>query len=127
MTTDWITPDGGLIDEAADANFLEHASWIQRATPGMSVDDDGTLAVIDSGLPCDTFNLVCRARLSDAGADGRVRAALDHFRGVRRPFSWWVSPADRPRSIGELLQAAGFQRFGTITEYKPPASWFPEA
>ena len=40
----------------------------------------------------------------------RVRAAIAHFREARRPFSWWVGPADRPRALGALLEDAGLAR-----------------
>ena len=107
---------GSLVDvadarlaEDADANFLAHAGWIQGRVPGMRVLD-GELAVIDSGLPCDTFNLVCRARLDASSADARVESAIDHFRRAERPFSWWVGPADRPADLGRRLEASGLEK-----------------
>lgn len=36
-----------------------------------------------------------------------IAAALAHFRGVGRPFSWWVGPADLPADLGARLEAAG--------------------
>src|SRR5690349_17165220 len=84
---------------AADANLVTHASWVQRQVPGMRVVERADLVLIDSGLPCDTFNLICRARLDPGDAPGRVREALEMFRAVQRPFSWWVGPADRPTDL----------------------------
>src|SRR5262245_21087421 len=94
--------------EDADANFLAHAGWIQERVPGMRVLDGG-LAVVDSGLPCDTFNLICRARLDTASADARVQSAIEHFRRAARPFSWWVGPADQPADLGRRLEAFGLE------------------
>jgi ribosomal protein S18 acetylase RimI-like enzyme len=65
--------------------------------------------LVDSGLPCDTFNFVCRARLEGSRADERVRAAVAHFSGVGRPFSWWLGPADRPAGLAAHLTAAGLE------------------
>jgi hypothetical protein len=96
--------------DAADAPFVAHATWVPARTPGMQVRADAGLVLADSGLPCDTFNLVCRARLDDATVASRVRAAVAHFREAGRPFSWWVGPADRPRALGALLEEAGLVR-----------------
>lgn len=52
----------------------------------------GDLVLIDSGLPCDTFNFVCRARLDRHAAGERSREAVEYFAKARRPFSWWVGP-----------------------------------
>ena len=93
---------------AADANFVTHASWLQRRLSGMEVFDRPDLLVIDSGLPCDTFNFVCRARLGPDARD-RARGPLDYFRQVERPFSWWVGPTDRPPDLHDVLCAVGLE------------------
>jgi ribosomal protein S18 acetylase RimI-like enzyme len=103
----------GELAAAADDNLVAHAGWVQRRVPGMRVLEHTGLVLIDSGLPCDTFNLVCHARLAGGDAPGRVREAVAYFREVRRPFSWWVGPADRPAELGELLAAAGLERAET--------------
>lgn len=99
--------------EAADANFIVHASWAQHRTAGMTVIDDGQLLLTDSGLPTDTFNLICRARLNTDTAPARVAATLAYFQQVERPFCWWVGPADQPATLGELLVAAGLHQAET--------------
>jgi ribosomal protein S18 acetylase RimI-like enzyme len=91
--------------EAADANFVAHAGCVQRRLAGMSVIDDEDLVLIDSGLDCDTFNVICRARLDGESASRRAGEAIDHFRAARRPFSWWVGPADEPTDLGKRLVA----------------------
>lgn len=96
--------------DAPDAPFVTHATWVPARTPGMQVHADAGLVLAGSGLPCDTFNMICRARLDDASAPARVRDAVAHFREARRPFSWWVGPADRPRALGALLEDAGLAR-----------------
>jgi ribosomal protein S18 acetylase RimI-like enzyme len=96
------------VAQAADANFVIHASWVQQRTPGMRADIARDLVLVDCGMPCDTFNLVCRARLEPAGARKRIREAIDGFAG--HPFSWWLGPADQPAELGALLLEAGLQR-----------------
>lgn len=93
--------------EAADGNLVTHMTWVQARLPGARVELDDALVLSDSGLPCDTFNFVCRARL-DAAAPAAIARAAGHFSAVRRPFSWWVGPADRPAELGRMLLDAGF-------------------
>jgi ribosomal protein S18 acetylase RimI-like enzyme len=96
-------------EEAMAANLVAHMSWVQRRVEGMHVQDDGALVIVDSGLPCDTFNVVCRARLSADSLEARVAAVIGHFRAVARPFSWWVGPGDRPSGLAAALGAAGLK------------------
>jgi ribosomal protein S18 acetylase RimI-like enzyme len=90
--------------EAADANFVVHASWVLERTAGMRIIDKPEILLADSGLPCDTFNFVCRARFAADQAPRQIREAIAFF---NRPFSWWVGPADQPSNLGELLVGAG--------------------
>lgn len=74
-----------VLTAAADANFVVHCTWAARRLAGATVWEDAALVLVDSGLPCDTFNLVCRARLDDHEAQGRVARAISRFRtAVRR-------------------------------------------
>jgi ribosomal protein S18 acetylase RimI-like enzyme len=93
--------------EAADANLAVHVSWALARTPGMRISDEPEILLADSGLPCDTFNLACRARLTADQAPQRIREAIAFFRKVGRPFTWWVGPADQPSDLGDLLLDAG--------------------
>src|SRR5215213_8807356 len=65
--------------EAADDNMVAHVSWVQQQTAGMRVVVAPGLVLVDCGLPCDTFNVVCRARLAPGNARERVGEAVDHF------------------------------------------------
>jgi hypothetical protein len=94
----------------ADATFVVHATWAAMRTPGMLARVDTELVLADSGLPCDTFNIVCRARLAGPRSLERCRDAVAHFRRVRRPFSWWLGPADEPDGLGAMLESVGLQR-----------------
>lgn len=96
--------------DAADDNFAVHATWALHHTVGMRVSADQNITLADCGLPCDTFNIICRARLDGADAPHRIRAAIDGFQQVGRPFSWWVGPGDRPPQLGALLIEAGLER-----------------
>jgi ribosomal protein S18 acetylase RimI-like enzyme len=99
--------------EAADANLATHATWVQRQTPGMCVIEEHGLVIADSGLACDTFNLICHTRLDRDTAPAQIRRAIHYFANVNRPFSWWIGPADQPANLGDLLLAAGLVRAET--------------
>jgi hypothetical protein len=73
-----------------------HVTWALERTGGMMSRVRDDLVIADSGLPCDPFNFVCRARLEEAAARGAAIEAVTHFANVGRPFSWWIGPADRP-------------------------------
>lgn len=105
--------EGPALDASDEANKVTHLSWIQERTPGMHVFSDDELVVVDSGLPTDTFNVVCRARLSGGRAAERILAVTRHFRTAGRPFAWWVGPTDRPVGLGAVLRANGFAPAGT--------------
>jgi ribosomal protein S18 acetylase RimI-like enzyme len=104
-----VDPTNVEIAEAADANFAAHASWALQALPNATVINDAELVVTDSGLACDTFNIVCRARLKSASARARVEQTVDYFSRKARAFSWWFGPADRPSDLDRLLIAAGLR------------------
>ncbi len=105
--------EGAALDAADEANKVTHLSWIQEGTRGMHVFSDDELVVVDSGLATDTFNIVCRARLPHGSSAERIGSVLRHFRSNRRPFTWWVGPADRPLDLGSILLERGFAAAGT--------------
>jgi hypothetical protein len=63
------------------------------------------LLVADSGLPCDTFNVVACADFGPDNLDARIKSVIQSFQ--RRPFSWWLRPEDRPGNLSARLEAAG--------------------
>ncbi len=98
---------------AMEGNLHGHVAFIQRRLSGMTVQDHDGLLLVDSGLPTDTFNKVCRARLCDPDADRRIAEAIEHFRKAGRPFAWWVGPGCRPLDIEARLEKQGLVAFET--------------
>jgi ribosomal protein S18 acetylase RimI-like enzyme len=91
---------------AAAQNLATHFTWVQRHTLGMHIIESDDLVLTDCGLPCDTFNAICRARLDVNIAQERIQSAVQYFAEVQRPFSWWLSPGDQPGNLDALLQNA---------------------
>ncbi len=96
-----------MSQDAADGNLVTHMTWVQARLAGGHVAAGPDLVLSDSGISCDTFNFVCRARL-DVRAGAAIRRVVDYFSAVGRPFSWWLGPADRPRDLDRALLDAGF-------------------
>jgi ribosomal protein S18 acetylase RimI-like enzyme len=109
--TDWRR--GPAVQERADENFVVHATWAAARTEGMTARVAPHLVIADSGLQCDTFNFICRARLDPGSAPGVAASAVAYFAERRRPFSWWLGPADQPRDLSRILDSAGLQRAET--------------
>jgi ribosomal protein S18 acetylase RimI-like enzyme len=107
-TTTGQLPEGTA--ERADEAFVTHVTWALERTPGMVTRVRPELVLADSGLPCDTFNFICRARLAGADPAAVVLEAISYFSGAQRPFSWWVGPADTPRDLGGTLERLGLAR-----------------
>jgi GNAT superfamily N-acetyltransferase len=55
----------------------------------------------------DTFNYVLEADFSKNDADKKIPAIIQHFAKSNIPFSWWISPYDKPDDLGERLHNAG--------------------
>ncbi|MFN8653779.1 MAG: GNAT family N-acetyltransferase [Gemmatimonadales bacterium] len=99
-----LLPD---LADAADANLAAHAILPCRVLPGARVWADEALTVVDSGLPCDTFNLICRSRLRAEAAAQRIADALAYYQETQHPFSWWLGPGAQPDDLPRYLEAAG--------------------
>src|SRR5690349_12512324 len=95
--------------EAADDNLVAHTTASTRLIAGSRIDAAPDLVLVDSGLPCDTFNFVCRARLDATTARRRIDDALRFFDRSGHPFSWWHGPGATPDSLADCLTAAGLQ------------------
>ncbi|WP_141620414.1 GNAT family N-acetyltransferase [Myxococcus sp. AB036A] len=103
----FLEPDSPRVRSAMEANQVEHMTYLARSLPGAIVKDTPGLLLVDSGLPCNTFNVVCRARLERHEADARIAAAVSHFRDKAFPFAWWVGPDAAPEDLDARLSAHG--------------------
>ena len=122
-----ISPRGreAPVAERADENFVVHASWAVERTRGMASRVSPHLVIADSGLACDTFNFICRARLDPGNAPDAAAAAVAYFEERRRPFSWWVGPADQPDDLGRVLEGIGLERAETELAMALPLGELP--
>jgi ribosomal protein S18 acetylase RimI-like enzyme len=106
----FVEPDSPLVPSAMEANQVDHMTYLPRGLPGATVRDAPGLLLVDSGIPSNTFNVVCRTRLRERDADAGIDAAVEHFRAVSRPFAWWVGPGALPEDLDARLTARGLKR-----------------
>jgi len=100
------------LGQAADENLAAHASFIASRIGGrVQVDDQ--LVAVDSGLPRDTFNIVCRVRLDLSTAARRISDTIRFYATAGHPHSWWVGPGFAPPNLASLLVAAGLEQAET--------------
>jgi ribosomal protein S18 acetylase RimI-like enzyme len=92
---------------AMEANLVAHMAYLPSLLPGATVLAEPDLVLVDAGVPSDTFNVVCGARLDPAAAAARIAAAIAHFRARGVPFTWWIDPGSRPPDLGTRLVAHG--------------------
>lgn len=98
------------VASAMEANQVDHMTYLARRLDGATVWDEPGLLRVDSGLPTDTFNVVCRARLGPNEVEPRIAEALAWFREKATPFAWWVGPGAEPKDLEARLEAHGLTR-----------------
>lgn len=69
-------------------NFIQHASAIQELTNGMQVVTIGNLRIVNSGIPCDTFNTIHVEGNFDSA---ELHQAINLFEAKSFPFCCWIS------------------------------------
>lgn len=87
-----------------DQNFLLHASLIPDQSPNMQVVRLKSLAYIDSGLSCDTFNIIHIYRNTSA-LEKEIHVALEYFRTRNLDYCIWISSDIWSSSLKPLFQS----------------------
>lgn len=64
--------------------------------------------IVNSHLPDNTFNYVLDADFSAELADEKVHEVTNYFRSGKIPFSWWVSPYNKPHNLTNYLEKNGY-------------------
>ncbi|MDW3191451.1 MAG: GNAT family N-acetyltransferase [Cytophagales bacterium] len=107
-------------------NFVQHAAEIPEQTANMEVVTIGHLTVVNSGLPCDTFNTI---HVQGNFTSNELEQALEPFQSQNLPFCLWISQEYVNDSTIHDLQEAGLhcqaEEAGMIldlTAYEPISS-----
>lgn len=87
-------------------NFVQHTAEVPEQTKGMEVVTIGHLTVVNSGLPCDTFNTI---HVRGAFNSAELEVALQTFQSKRFPYCLWISQEFVNDSTSQYLEKAGLQ------------------
>lgn len=89
-----------------DQNFNLHATRIPDMTEGMRVFRTDHLTWVDSGLSCDTFNII---HIWDGKGveEQEIKAAVNHFREQNCEFCLWIHERNLNERVKSTLMALG--------------------
>jgi GrpB-like predicted nucleotidyltransferase (UPF0157 family)/GNAT superfamily N-acetyltransferase len=67
--------------------------------------------LVNSNLPDDTFNYVLEADFNDdISASAQIKKIVNYFSANSIPFSWLLSPLEKPDNLSSLLLQHGFNK-----------------
>ncbi len=90
------------MEQLIDHNFAAHAQKVPSLTPGMRVFETDHLSYTDSGLSCDTFNII---HIHDGSNLDKteLETAVTYFRSRNREFCLWVHNQNLSPETGRNL------------------------
>ncbi len=94
--------------KAMEANLNVHMTYFAQYLPQVELIRVPGYTIVNSGLWDDTFNYVVDADFSSAEADKKIAEITDYFAEKNIPFSWWVSPHDKPDDLPSHLEKQGY-------------------
>ncbi len=90
--------------KAMEANLNVHMTHFAQYLNQVELIRIPGYTIVNSGLPDDTFNYVLDADFSNAEADKKIHEVTNYFLQKNIPFSWWVSPYDKPGNLPDYLE-----------------------
>lgn len=97
--------DSKHIIDQVHQNFLTHIRYFHDRHSSMKVIENDTMMVCDSGLACDTFNVIANVGFTNSS----IKLIRDYIINARRPFSCWVGPLKVTLSQSLILEENGFK------------------
>ena len=94
--------------KAMEANLNVHMTHFAQYINQVELIRIPGFTIVNSGLPDDTFNYVLRADFSRADTNKKINEITDYFRKKNIPFSWWISPYDKPENLSAYLENNGY-------------------
>lgn len=92
----------GMFQHLITLNFDRHAYLIPSLSAGMQVFRSSKLTYVDSGLSCDTFNII--HVLDAVGIAAEINQALQHFRQEEKAYCIWVSESQLSPELQVVFQ-----------------------
>ncbi len=97
------------MSKTIDNNFNLHTSKIPGMTKGMIVTRLPSLTYVDSGLSCDTFNII-HITNGFLLTEKELLDAVDYFRKNGRAFCIWVSNENLTSNVQAILNRASLKQ-----------------
>jgi GrpB-like predicted nucleotidyltransferase (UPF0157 family)/GNAT superfamily N-acetyltransferase len=105
LAKDW--PHEKLVN-AMEANLNVHMTHFAQYLSQVELIRVPGFTMVNSGLTDDTFNYVIDADFSSSDANKKISEITDYFVQKNNPFSWWISPHDKPMDLATQLESNGF-------------------
>ncbi len=104
--------DTARMHKLVEQNFHLHAKTIPGQTNGMHVIETGALVTVDSGLDCDSFNIV-HIKNSKRITRDSLKDITNYFRLHGRPFTIWISDRQFISGLENVFNELSLQRSNT--------------
>src|ERR1700742_2417288 len=92
-------------------NFLYHSIFLQSLTPDMEVVKTEGLSYADSGLSCDTFNIIY---ITNGNLQpNELAEAINHFNAKQFEFCIWINEENRTENVMKVMNSFGLQEAGS--------------
>ncbi len=89
-------------------NFVYRIAYLQNRHSMMRVVQDGQFIIVDSGLPCDTFNIVTSIDFGSDTLQENLSLIRNYIANSQRPFSLWIGPEKITSPYERTLHDYGF-------------------
>ena len=96
------------IVKAMEANLNIHMTHFAQYLNQVELIRIPGFTLINSGLNDDTFNYVLDADFSHNEIKNKIAEITNYFIKRNIPFSWWISPHDRPANLAHSLEEYGY-------------------
>lgn len=116
------------------ANLNVHMTYFAQYLKQVELIRIPGYTIVNSGLSDDTFNYVLDADFTESVAKDKIIEVTNYFKNKKIPFSWWISPYDKPDSLPTLLEKNDYQNtennvamyFDLDSWSTPPSSTTPQ-
>lgn len=106
-------------------NFDSHISSFPYRTKGMMVIKKSNLTLVDSGLDCDTFNIIHIINGHHI-SDHEIETAVNHFEDKNLKYTLWIAKNQLNDKVKSILATLGMQGTDStpgmklnLPDYKP--------
>lgn len=105
LASDWSQTK---LVKAMEANLNVHMTHFAQYLNQVELIRIPGFTIVNSGMPDDTFNYILEGDFSELDANRKINEVTDYFKKKNVPFSWWISPYDKPENLSTYLENNGY-------------------